>query len=137
MTEIITARELLGAEVFLYFDEQGRSHTARMKPENKTRTGEAVRLYFDPERIHLLTVTRKKICFMQRRCDHEYPEEKLSITPYFILYHVCWCLRYSSLSVFKTIFLSLFLTDKMGQAKILWGCRTIWICWLRSLSATV
>ena len=53
MTEIITARELLGAEVFLYFDEQGRSHTARMKPENKTRTGEAVRLYFDPERIHL------------------------------------------------------------------------------------
>ena len=25
MTEIITARELLGAEVFLYFDEQGRS----------------------------------------------------------------------------------------------------------------
>ena len=53
MTEIITARELLGAEVFLYFDEQGKSHTARMKPENKTRTGEAVRLYFDPERIHL------------------------------------------------------------------------------------
>ena len=53
MTEIITARELLGAEVFLYFDEQGGSHTARMKPENKTRTGEAVRLYFDPERIHL------------------------------------------------------------------------------------
>ena len=65
-------------------------------------------------------------------------KKKLSITPYFYLIP---CMLVFAVFLFypffKTIFLSLFLTDKMGQAKILWGCRTIWICWLRSLSATV
>ena len=138
MTEIITARELLGAEVFLYFDEQGRSHTARMKPENKTRTGEVSACILTRSGSIFLTVTRKKICFMQRRCDHEYPEEKVKYHTIFLSYTmyagVCGI---PLLSVFKTIFLSLFLTDKMGQAKIFVGLQNYMDLLASSLSATV
>ena len=51
--ETVTAREMLGAEVILYFDAQNKSHSVRLKPENQTRAGEKIQLYFDPEKIHI------------------------------------------------------------------------------------
>lgn len=51
--ETITAREMLGAEVILYFDKKGKSHAVRLSPENQTQTGEKIRFYFDPSRIHI------------------------------------------------------------------------------------
>lgn len=51
--EVIDTRELLGAEVILYFEEQGRTHSVRLKPENQTKQGETLALYFDPEKIHV------------------------------------------------------------------------------------
>ena len=51
--ETVTAREMLGAEVILYFDAQNKSHSVRLKPENQTRVGEKIQLYFDPEKIHI------------------------------------------------------------------------------------
>lgn len=53
ITETVTARELLGAEVILYFDAQNRSHSVRLKPENQTRAGETIQLYFDPDKLHV------------------------------------------------------------------------------------
>ena len=53
MEETVSAREMLGAEVFLYFDAQGKTHGVRLNPENCTQTGEKINFYFDPERIHL------------------------------------------------------------------------------------
>ncbi|XCP85177.1 sn-glycerol-3-phosphate ABC transporter ATP-binding protein UgpC [Roseburia hominis] len=49
----VVAREMLGAEVILYFEEQGRNFAARLKPENRSVVGERVQLYFDPSRIHV------------------------------------------------------------------------------------
>lgn len=53
IVETITAREMLGAEVILYFDAQNKSHAVRLRPDNQTRTGQEIQLYFDPEKIHV------------------------------------------------------------------------------------
>lgn len=53
IVETITAREMLGAEVILYFDAQNKSHAVRLRPDNQTRTGERLQLYFDPEKLHV------------------------------------------------------------------------------------
>ena len=53
IVETVTAREMLGAEVILYFDAQNKSHAVRLRPDNQTRTGQEIQLYFDPERIHV------------------------------------------------------------------------------------
>ena len=53
IVETITARETLGAEVILYFDAQNKSHAVRLRPDNQTRTGERLQLYFDPEKLHV------------------------------------------------------------------------------------
>ena len=53
IVETITAREMLGAEVILYFDAQNKSHAVRLRPDNQARTGQEIQLYFDPEKIHV------------------------------------------------------------------------------------
>ena len=53
IVETITAREMPGAEVILYFDAQNKSHAVRLRPDNQTRTGEKLQLYFDPEKLHV------------------------------------------------------------------------------------
>ena len=51
--EPVVNREMLGAEVILYFDEQGKSLAVRLSPENQTQVGEKVSLYFDMEKAHV------------------------------------------------------------------------------------
>lgn len=53
IVETVTAREMLGAEAILYFDAQNKSHAVRLRPDNQTRTGQEIQLYFDPEKIHV------------------------------------------------------------------------------------
>lgn len=53
MEEMIVNRELLGAEVILYFDEQNRTHAVKLPPENQTRVGEFIKLCLDTSRIHI------------------------------------------------------------------------------------
>ncbi|MDD2981605.1 MAG: sn-glycerol-3-phosphate ABC transporter ATP-binding protein UgpC [Hespellia sp.] len=53
MVKRVDTREMLGAEVALYFDEQGSTFGARLKPDNETRVGEKIELYFDPEKIYV------------------------------------------------------------------------------------
>ena len=64
----IKVYELLGAEVFLYFDEQHRTHAVRLEPSNQTKVGETVDLYFDPNRIHIFdTETEENILNLYRK----------------------------------------------------------------------
>ena len=51
--EPVVSREMLGAEVILYFDEQGKTLAVRLSPENQTQVGEKVSLYFDMEKAHV------------------------------------------------------------------------------------
>ena len=51
--EAVVNREMLGAEVILYFDEQGKTLAVRLSPENQTQVGEKVSLYFDMEKAHV------------------------------------------------------------------------------------
>ena len=51
--EPVVNREMLGAEVILYFDEQGKTLSVRLSPENQTQVGEKVSLYFDMEKAHV------------------------------------------------------------------------------------
>lgn len=51
--EPVVNREMLGAEVLLYFDEQGKTLAVRLNPENQTQVGEKVSLYFDMDKAHV------------------------------------------------------------------------------------
>lgn len=51
--EPVVNREMLGAEVILYFDEQGKTLAVLLSPENQTQVGEKVSLYFDMEKAHV------------------------------------------------------------------------------------
>ena len=51
--EPVVNREMLGAEVTLYFDEQGKTLAVRLNPENQTKVGEKVSLYFDMDKAHV------------------------------------------------------------------------------------
>ena len=51
--EPVVNREMLGSEVILYFDEQGKTLAVRLSPENQTQVGEQVSLYFDMEKAHV------------------------------------------------------------------------------------
>ncbi|MBQ7677577.1 MAG: sn-glycerol-3-phosphate ABC transporter ATP-binding protein UgpC [Lachnospiraceae bacterium] len=48
----IRVYELLGAEVFLYFDYAGVQLTARVNPRTTARTGDTVKFAFDMEKAH-------------------------------------------------------------------------------------
>lgn len=49
----INISELLGAEVYLYFDVQGTSLTARVAPTTSARTGSKARFALDVDKIHV------------------------------------------------------------------------------------
>ena len=49
----IRVYEMLGAEVFLYFDYEGSSMTARVDPRTTARTGDHVKFALDAEKIHV------------------------------------------------------------------------------------
>lgn len=49
----IETKEMLGAEVFLYYTMDGNTNTVRLAPENTSRPGEMLDLYFDPGKIHV------------------------------------------------------------------------------------
>ena len=68
--EPVVNREMLGAEVILYFDEQGKTLAVRLSPENQTQVGEKVSLYFDMEKAHVFDPEKKIfLCheFMSRK----------------------------------------------------------------------
>ena len=53
MSSTVKVYELLGAEVFLYFDYEGASMTARVDPRTTARTGDTVKFALDAEKIHV------------------------------------------------------------------------------------
>ena len=56
----IRVYEMLGAEVFLYFDYEGSSMTARVDPRTTARTGDTVTFAFDAEKIHVFDKETEK-----------------------------------------------------------------------------
>ena len=53
ITSKIKVYELLGAEVFLYFDVDGTQMTARVNPRTELRTGDDAKFALDMNRIHI------------------------------------------------------------------------------------
>ena len=49
----IDVRELLGAEVFLYFDVEGKQTTARVSPKTQLQVGDEAEFALDMNKIHL------------------------------------------------------------------------------------
>ena len=52
MNSVVKVYELLGAEVFLYFDVDGTQITARVDPRTTAKTGDPIRFAFDMEKAH-------------------------------------------------------------------------------------
>ena len=49
----IRVYEMLGAEVYLHFDYEGSTMTARVDPRTTARTGDTVKFALDADRIHV------------------------------------------------------------------------------------
>ena len=52
MSSVVKVYELLGAEVFLYFDVDGTQVTARVDPRTNSKTGDTIKFAFDMEKSH-------------------------------------------------------------------------------------
>ena len=52
MSSIVKVYELLGAEVFLYFDVNGTQITARVDPRTTAKTGDPISFDFDMDKAH-------------------------------------------------------------------------------------
>ncbi|MDO4602241.1 MAG: sn-glycerol-3-phosphate ABC transporter ATP-binding protein UgpC [Eubacteriales bacterium] len=52
MSSVVKVYELLGAEVFLYFDVNGTQVTARVDPRTTAKTGDPINFAFDMEKAH-------------------------------------------------------------------------------------
>ena len=62
ITSKITVREMVGAEIFLYFDLNGAAMTARVDPKCSYRVNDEAKLLIDTDKIHLFDPeTEKKI----------------------------------------------------------------------------
>ncbi len=58
----VSVYEMVGAEVFLYFDLLGSNLTARVDPKTKARVGDNISLLVDTDKIHVFELeTEKKI----------------------------------------------------------------------------
>ena len=63
ITERITAREMLGSEVFLYFDECDTSCSVRLKPNNTTQLNEKMTFYYNPNKVHIFDCNTEENLF--------------------------------------------------------------------------
>ena len=63
ITERITAREMLGSEVFLYFDECDTKCSVRLKPNNTTQLNEKMTFYFNPNKVHIFDCNTEENLF--------------------------------------------------------------------------
>ena len=70
----IDVRELLGAEVFLYFDVDGKQTTARVSPKTKLQYGDEAEFALDMSKIHLFDKdTEESLLYPPEKND---PEEE-------------------------------------------------------------
>ena len=74
--EPVVNREMLGAEVILYFDEQGKTLAVRLNPENQTKVGEKVSLYFDMDKAHVFDPETEENLFTGRKNNHGKQQQK-------------------------------------------------------------
>ena len=60
----------MGAEVVLYFQAQERNQAVRLNPENETRRGETVNLYFDTEKLYAFDIDTQQNLFYKEDFIH-------------------------------------------------------------------
>ena len=63
ITERITAREMLGSEVFLYFDECDTNCSVRLQSNNTTQLNEKMTFYFNPNKVHIFDCNTEENLF--------------------------------------------------------------------------
>ena len=61
LTATIRVYELLGAEVYLYFDIHDTNCTARVNPRTTARPGDTVKLAMDLTKIHIFDKDTEKV----------------------------------------------------------------------------
>ena len=92
--------------------------------ETQGRPGDELRLYVDMNRVHFFdTKTEKNIFIMEVSNETVDGENEGREIAYFYLIPCFLVFAVSFLSICETIYLSLFLTDKLGQAKVFVGMK--------------
>lgn len=61
----VVTREMLGAEVILYYEDplSKKTQCVRLAPHNTTKAGEKIRLYLDPEKVHVFDIDTEESLF--------------------------------------------------------------------------
>ncbi len=57
----IKVYEMLGAEVFLYFDVEGFPMTARVDPRTTARTGDTIKFSLNTDKLHIFDKETQKV----------------------------------------------------------------------------
>ena len=71
----INVYELLGAEVYLYFDVEGFPVTARVDPRTSARSGDTVKFALDMEKVHLFDKETELVMKMLRKTQSNDSDE--------------------------------------------------------------
>ncbi|MDO5521746.1 MAG: sn-glycerol-3-phosphate ABC transporter ATP-binding protein UgpC [bacterium] len=68
MKQTVVTREMLGSEVILYYEIQGKSQSIRLGAENQTMPGEEIPIYLDPDKIHIFDQeTEQNLLYVEER----------------------------------------------------------------------
>ena len=124
LTGKVVVKEMLGSESIFYLKEQrAGEYAARLTVDTKGAPGDEMTLYVDMNRVHFFDAdTEKNIFLSWRSAMKQLMEKTKGRNAYFYLIP---CFLVFAVFLFypfvKTIYLSLFLTDKLGQAKVFVG----------------
>ncbi|MDE6182682.1 MAG: sugar ABC transporter ATP-binding protein, partial [Eubacteriales bacterium] len=64
--ETVIVREVLGAEVILYFKLNGKNFSVKLSQETKAYVGENIKLYFDTDKIHIFDKETEQNIFFEK-----------------------------------------------------------------------
>ena len=53
MEVVIESREMHGAHTFLYYTVDGKQNSICVSHDDKTKVGDKINIYFDPDKIHI------------------------------------------------------------------------------------
>ena len=116
------SKEMLGSESIFYLKTKAGEYAARLTVDTKGAPGDEMTLYVDMNRVHFFDADTEKIFLSWRSAMKQLMEKTKGRNAYFYLIP---CFLVFAVFLFypfvKTIYLSLFLTDKLGQAKVFVG----------------
>ena len=69
MEVTIESREMHGAHTFLYYTIDGKQNSICVSHDDKTKVGDKINIYFDPDKIHIFDSQTEQNIFYKGEND--------------------------------------------------------------------